>query len=186
MSGRAVEAAGDTQTLLLDKTGTITLGNRMASDFYPVGGHSEQEVADAAQLASLADETRKDARSSCSPRNASIIRARDLGGDHDSSPSRQRRGCPGSISAPAGSARVPLTQSSVGSPNSAGRSRRPRRRAVERISRAGSTPLAVADGPADHRRHRARKTSSNKAFASASTRCAPWASALSWSLATIL
>ncbi len=57
MSGRAVEAAGDVQTLLLDKTGTITLGNRMASDFFPAGGHSEQEVADAAQLASLADET---------------------------------------------------------------------------------------------------------------------------------
>ena len=44
MSGRAVEAAGDTQTLLLDKTGTITLGNRMASDFYPVGGHTEQDA----------------------------------------------------------------------------------------------------------------------------------------------
>ena len=57
MSGRAVEAAGDVQTLLLDKTGTITLGNRMASEFLPVGGHSEQEMADAAQLASLADET---------------------------------------------------------------------------------------------------------------------------------
>ena len=57
MSGRAVEAAGDTQTLLLDKTGTITLGNRMASDFFPVGGHSEEELAEAAQLASLADET---------------------------------------------------------------------------------------------------------------------------------
>jgi len=57
MSGRAVEAAGDVQTLLLDKTGTITLGNRMASNFYPVVGHSEQEVADVAQLASLADET---------------------------------------------------------------------------------------------------------------------------------
>ena len=57
MSGRAVEAAGDVQTLLLDKTGTITLGNRMASDFFPAGGHTEEEVASAAQLASLADET---------------------------------------------------------------------------------------------------------------------------------
>ena len=57
MSGRAVEAAGDVQTLLLDKTGTITLGNRMASDFFPAGGHTEEEVANAAQLASLADET---------------------------------------------------------------------------------------------------------------------------------
>src|SRR5215471_8417730 len=57
MSGRAVEAAGDVQTLLLDKTGTITLGNRMASAFYPAGGHSEQELAEVAQLSSLADET---------------------------------------------------------------------------------------------------------------------------------
>jgi K+-transporting ATPase ATPase B chain len=57
MSGRAVEAAGDVDTLLLDKTGTITLGNRQASEFRPVKGVSEQELADAAQLASLADET---------------------------------------------------------------------------------------------------------------------------------
>ena len=57
MSGRAVEAAGDVQVLLLDKTGTITLGNRMAANFFPVTGHTEQEVADVAQLASLADET---------------------------------------------------------------------------------------------------------------------------------
>jgi K+-transporting ATPase ATPase B chain len=57
MSGRAVEAAGDVDTLLLDKTGTITLGNRQATEFKPLRGVSEQEVADAAQLASLADET---------------------------------------------------------------------------------------------------------------------------------
>ncbi|GAA0959908.1 potassium-transporting ATPase subunit KdpB [Actinocorallia libanotica] len=57
MSGRAVEAAGDVNTLLLDKTGTITLGNRQASEFTPVGGVSEEDLADAAQLSSLADET---------------------------------------------------------------------------------------------------------------------------------
>jgi K+-transporting ATPase ATPase B chain len=57
MSGRAVEAAGDVNTLLLDKTGTITLGNRQATEFKPLRGVSEQELADAAQLASLADET---------------------------------------------------------------------------------------------------------------------------------
>src|SRR5262245_44700545 len=57
MSGRAVEAAGDVDTLLLDKTGTITLGNRQATEFKPVRGVTEQELADAAQLASLADET---------------------------------------------------------------------------------------------------------------------------------
>src|SRR5262244_98350 len=57
MSGRAVEAAGDVDTLLLDKTGTITLGNRQATEFKPLRGVSEAELADAAQLASLADET---------------------------------------------------------------------------------------------------------------------------------
>jgi K+-transporting ATPase ATPase B chain len=57
MSGRAVEAAGDVNTLLLDKTGTITIGNRQASDFLPVGGVTEAELADAAQLSSMADYT---------------------------------------------------------------------------------------------------------------------------------
>ncbi|TYB39282.1 potassium-transporting ATPase subunit KdpB [Micromonospora sp. AP08] len=57
MSGRAVEAAGDVNTLLLDKTGTITLGNRQAAEFLPVEGVTAAEVADAAQLSSLADET---------------------------------------------------------------------------------------------------------------------------------
>ncbi|MCC3766380.1 potassium-transporting ATPase subunit KdpB [Streptomyces sp. UNOC14_S4] len=57
MSGRAVEAAGDVNTLLLDKTGTITLGNRQAAEFLPVGGVTADELADAAQLSSLADET---------------------------------------------------------------------------------------------------------------------------------
>ena len=57
MSGRAVEASGDVNTLLLDKTGTITLGNRQASRFVPAPGVTEQELADAAQLSSLADET---------------------------------------------------------------------------------------------------------------------------------
>jgi K+-transporting ATPase ATPase B chain len=57
MSGRAVEAAGDVDTLLLDKTGTITFGNRQASEFLPVAGVDEADLADAAQLASLSDET---------------------------------------------------------------------------------------------------------------------------------
>ncbi|WP_344878537.1 potassium-transporting ATPase subunit KdpB, partial [Nonomuraea antimicrobica] len=57
MSGRAVEAAGDVSTLLLDKTGTITLGNREAGQFVPVDGVTEQELAEAAQISSLADET---------------------------------------------------------------------------------------------------------------------------------
>ncbi len=57
MSGRAIEAAGDVDVLLLDKTGTITLGNRQASEFIPLKGITEQELADAAQLSSMADET---------------------------------------------------------------------------------------------------------------------------------
>ena len=57
MSGRAVEASGDVDVLLLDKTGTITLGNRQATEFIPAPGVTEQEIADAAQLSSLADET---------------------------------------------------------------------------------------------------------------------------------
>ena len=57
MSGKAVEAAGDIDTLILDKTGTITFGNRMAVEFLPVGNHSEREVAEAAMLSSVADET---------------------------------------------------------------------------------------------------------------------------------
>ena len=57
MSGRAVEAAGDVDVLLLDKTGTITLGNRQAAEFIPAPGVSETELAEAAQLSSLADET---------------------------------------------------------------------------------------------------------------------------------
>ena len=57
MSGRAVEAAGDVNTLLLDKTGTITLGNRQAAAFIPLDGVTNEQLADAAQLSSLADET---------------------------------------------------------------------------------------------------------------------------------
>src|SRR5271170_2017545 len=82
MSGRAVEAAGDVQTLLLDKTGTITLGNRMASDFFPVGGHREYDVADAAQLASLADETPEGRSIVVLAKERFDIRERELGSDH--------------------------------------------------------------------------------------------------------
>jgi potassium-transporting ATPase ATP-binding subunit len=70
MSGRAVEAAGDVDVLLLDKTGTITLGNRQASEFVPAPGVSERELAEAAQFASPT-RRRKDARSSSSPRTGS-------------------------------------------------------------------------------------------------------------------
>ncbi|MGV2979418.1 potassium-transporting ATPase subunit KdpB [Camelimonas sp. ID_303_24] len=78
MSGRAVEAAGDVDTLLLDKTGTITLGNRQASAFLPIRGVSEQELADAAQLASLADETPEGRSIVVLAKEKYGIRARDM------------------------------------------------------------------------------------------------------------
>jgi potassium-transporting ATPase ATP-binding subunit len=79
MSGRAVEAAGDVDTLLLDKTGTITLGNRQATSFRPVRGVTEQELADAAQLASLADETPEGRSIVVLAKEQYGIRGRDMG-----------------------------------------------------------------------------------------------------------
>ena len=82
MSGRAVEAAGDVDTLLLDKTGTITLGNRQATEFRPVRGVGEQELADAAQIASLADETPEGRSIVVLAKEKYAIRARDMGALH--------------------------------------------------------------------------------------------------------
>jgi potassium-transporting ATPase ATP-binding subunit len=79
MSGRAVEAAGDVDTLLLDKTGTITLGNRHATAFWPVHGASDRELADAAQLASLADETPEGRSIVVLAKERFGIRGRDMG-----------------------------------------------------------------------------------------------------------
>jgi len=146
MSGRAVEAAGDTQTLLLDKTGTITLGNRMASAFYPVGGHTEEELADAAQLASLADETPEGRSIVVLAKDRFDIRARELGADHTFVPfsattrmsgldigDRQvRKGAADSVK------RWVIEQGGSISDDLD--------TIVERISRVGSTPLVVADG----------------------------------------
>ena len=107
MSGRAVEAAGDVDTLLLDKTGTITFGNRLATEIIPVPGVSERQAAEAALLASLADET---------PEGRSIVTltqekyrhraAEPVAAGRLRSRSRRRRGCPASISARASCARA--------------------------------------------------------------------------------
>ena len=78
MSGRAIEAAGDVDVLLLDKTGTITLGNRQASAFIPLKGVSEQELADAAQLSSIADETPEGRSIVILAKERFNIRGRDL------------------------------------------------------------------------------------------------------------
>jgi K+-transporting ATPase ATPase B chain len=79
MSGRAVEAAGDVDVLLLDKTGTITLGNRQAAAFVPAAGVTEEELADAAQLASLADETPEGRSIVVLAKQRFQLRERDLG-----------------------------------------------------------------------------------------------------------
>jgi len=78
MSGRAIEAAGDVDVLLLDKTGTITLGNRQASEFMPLKGVREQELADAAQLSSIADETAEGRSIVILAKERFGIRGRDL------------------------------------------------------------------------------------------------------------
>jgi K+-transporting ATPase ATPase B chain len=146
MSGRAVEAAGDVQVLLLDKTGTITLGNRMAANFFPVGGHTQQELADVAQLASLADETPEGRSVVVLAKDQFGIRERQLGADHvfvpftattrmsglDMGARQIRKGAAESVKswviANGGSAPSDLDA------------------IVERVSRAGSTPLVVTDG----------------------------------------
>jgi K+-transporting ATPase ATPase B chain len=146
MSGRAVEAAGDVQTLLLDKTGTITLGNRMASRFVPVGGHTELDVADAAQLASLADETPEGRSIAVLAKELYNLRERDLGPDHAFVPftaltrmsgldmgTRQiRKGAADSVRTWVQSlgGSVPAELDGI----------------VEGIARSGSTPLVVSDG----------------------------------------
>jgi K+-transporting ATPase ATPase B chain len=148
MSGRAVEAAGDVQTLLLDKTGTITLGNRMASDFYPVGGRTERDVADVAQLASLADETPEGRSIVVLAKERFDIRERELEGDHvfvpftaqtrmsglDIGPRQIRKGAAESVKRWVGEqgGTVPGDLDEI----------------VERVSRAGSTPLVVSDDQA--------------------------------------
>jgi len=151
-SGRAVEAAGDVDVLLLDKTGTITLGNRQASAFIPAPGVKESELADAAQLASLADETPEGRSIVVLAKQKFKLRERDVAG--------------------LGASFVHFTaqtrMSGVDLPGTAGKSRAVRKgaadavrqhvealggsfpaalqAAVEDVSRRGSTPLVVADG----------------------------------------
>jgi K+-transporting ATPase ATPase B chain len=147
MSGRAVEAAGDVQTLLLDKTGTITLGNRMASDFFPASGHTEQEVADAAQLASLADETPEGRSIVVLAKDRFNIRERDLAGPHEFVPFSATTRMSGlnvdgrQIRKGAAEAVRNWVVEQGGTPPEG------LQEIVDRIARAGSTPLVVADGP---------------------------------------
>ncbi|HUI05049.1 MAG TPA: potassium-transporting ATPase subunit KdpB [Acidimicrobiales bacterium] len=146
MSGRAVEAAGDVQTLLLDKTGTITLGNRMASAFFPAAGVAEEELAEASQLASLADETPEGRSIVVLAKERFNIRERDLGEGHtfvpfsatsrmsglDTDGRQIRKGAAESVKAwvTEQGGRIPDGLDEM----------------VGEIARAGATPLVVADG----------------------------------------
>jgi potassium-transporting ATPase ATP-binding subunit len=147
MSGKAVEASGDINTLLLDKTGTITLGNREAVEFIPFAGCTEAELADAAQLASLADETPEGRSIVILAKDRYGLRGREVA-EHEahfipfSAYTRMsgvdidgrmlRKGAAGSIAnfvkELGGTLPANFDESS------------------DRISRAGGTPLAVADG----------------------------------------
>jgi potassium-transporting ATPase ATP-binding subunit len=145
-SGRAVEAAGDVQTLLLDKTGTITLGNRMASAFCPAEGCSEEELAAAAQLASLADMTPEGRSIVVLAKERFNIRERELSGEHELVPFTAETRMSGldidgrSIRKGASDAvvRWVTEQGGAGSAEVD--------RIVDRVARTGSTPLVVAEG----------------------------------------
>ena len=152
-SGRAVEAAGDVDTLLLDKTGTITFGNRMASDFLPVDGVTQTELAEAALLASLGDET-PEGRSIVALATGEFGRKQpDVQDGRRSCPSPPRPGFRASTSRAGGSARARSTPSLKFAGIDDQDAPAEFRQAVDRIARTGGTPLAVADGNAPARRH---------------------------------
>src|SRR5271170_2557659 len=146
-SGRAVEAAGDVDVLLLDKTGTITLGNRQAAQFLPAPGVTEQQLADAAQLASLADETPEGRSIVVLAKQRFNLRERDLGSlgatfvpfsavtrmsGVDIGERQIRKGAPNAI--------VKYVQA-LGKQCPAAVEE-----TVQRVARQGSTPLVVAEG----------------------------------------
>ncbi|WP_363347400.1 potassium-transporting ATPase subunit KdpB [Methylocystis echinoides] len=140
-SGRAVEAAGDVDTLLLDKTGTITFGNRMANEFVPVGGATDQALAEVVLLASLADET-PEGRSIVSLATSSYgVAAPPLGAEATIVPFSAHTRVSG-VDLPRRSLRKGAVDAIVGQAASVPVDFE---RAVERISRSGGTPLAVAE-----------------------------------------
>jgi potassium-transporting ATPase ATP-binding subunit len=145
MSGRAIEAAGDVDVLLLDKTGTITLGNRQASRFVPAEGIDERTLADVAQLASLADETPEGRSIVVLAKQQFNLRGREL---HDSKPvpfsamTRMSGVDIGTRQIRKGSAQaIRAHVRELGGVFPAGTER-----AVDEIARRGGTPLVVADG----------------------------------------
>jgi potassium-transporting ATPase ATP-binding subunit len=153
MSGRAVEAAGDVDTMLLDKTGTITLGNRMATEFIPAPGVRVEELAEAAQLASLADETPEGRSIVVLAKERHGLRARDLGPRAEGAPSNARfipftaqtrmSGCDleGRVIRKGAADAISRHVASLG-----GQVPAPVDQAVTTIAKSGGTPLAVSEG----------------------------------------
>ncbi len=148
MSGRAVEAAGDVDTLLLDKTGTITLGNRMASELLPLPGVKDEDLADAAQLASLSDETPEGRSIVVLAKERYGLRGRDvreLGGHFVPFTAQSRMSGVNLNGAEVRKGAVDAIIEFAKSKN--GRTFQPPpelKTIAERIARSGGTPLAVA------------------------------------------
>jgi potassium-transporting ATPase ATP-binding subunit len=146
MSGRAVEAAGDVNTLLLDKTGTITLGNRQASRFVPAPGVKETELADAAQLSSLADETPEGRSIVVLAKEKYALRGRELA-------SHQARFVPFSAQTRMSGVNMNGFEIRKGAADAIERYLRDNnnslpeevRACVDQIARSGGTPLVVAE-----------------------------------------
>ncbi len=144
MSGRAVEAAGDVDTLLLDKTGTITLGNRQAAEFIPLRGVSEQELADAAQLSSLSDETPEGRSIVVLAKEKYGIRSREmaaLGATFIPFSAQTRMS---GVDVDGHSIRKGAVDSILEYVGKRGEAPAQLQVAVDRISKSGGTPLAVA------------------------------------------
>jgi K+-transporting ATPase ATPase B chain len=146
MSGRAVEAAGDVNTLLLDKTGTITLGNRQATEFMPAPDVSQERLANAAQLASLSDETPEGRSIVVLAKEKYNLRGRDLGGIH-------AEFVPFTAQTRMSGVNLPGTRIRKGSVDAIARFLEEQgaalpqkvRESVEEIARLGGTPLVVAE-----------------------------------------
>jgi K+-transporting ATPase ATPase B chain len=144
MSGRAVEAAGDVDTLLLDKTGTITLGNRQATEFLPLPGVDERELADAAQLSSLADETPEGRSIVVLAKEKYGIRGREMGELHAHFVPFTAQTRMSGVDMDGTSIRKGAVDAMFADARPASEAERELRRIAETVSKSGGTPLAVA------------------------------------------
>jgi potassium-transporting ATPase ATP-binding subunit len=147
MSGRAVEAAGDVDVLLLDKTGTITLGNRQATAFLPASGVAERDLADAAQLASLADETPEGRSIVVLAKQKYAIRERDVRGMGATFVAFTAQTRMSGVNLNGRQVRKGAADAIEAYVRGAGGLVPPDvRTAVDQVARQGATPLVVADG----------------------------------------